>query len=132
MAHPNEDLVRRGYEAFGKGDMDTLATLMTDDVAHTIPGNNPIAGEHKGRDAVFAMYGQIGELSGGTYRADVESVEAKGDNTVVSTHHGTGERAGKTLDVRETLTFTIESGKITKIESSFTPDDEAAEDAFWS
>ena len=27
MAHPNEDLVRRGYEAFTKGDMETLREL---------------------------------------------------------------------------------------------------------
>jgi hypothetical protein len=24
MAHPNEDLLRRGYEAFGAGDIDTV------------------------------------------------------------------------------------------------------------
>jgi len=27
MAHPNEDLVRRGYDAFARGDMDTLREL---------------------------------------------------------------------------------------------------------
>ena len=27
MAHPNEELVRRGYEAFAKGDMETLREL---------------------------------------------------------------------------------------------------------
>ena len=31
MAHPNEDLVRRGYEAFATGDMATLNELFADD-----------------------------------------------------------------------------------------------------
>jgi hypothetical protein len=33
---------------------------------------------------------------------------------------------------KETLTFTVEDGKITRIESSFSPEDEAAEDGFWA
>ena len=44
MGHPNEDLVRKGYDAFTSGDMDTLTTLMTDDISHTAPGNNPTSG----------------------------------------------------------------------------------------
>ena len=39
MASSNEDLVRRGYEAFGAGDMATLASLMANDVVHVIPGD---------------------------------------------------------------------------------------------
>ncbi len=27
MAHPNEELIRRGYDAFARGDMDTLREL---------------------------------------------------------------------------------------------------------
>ena len=34
----NEDTVRRGYEAFGKGDMDTLRSIMTPDVIQSVPG----------------------------------------------------------------------------------------------
>jgi ketosteroid isomerase-like protein len=39
MAHPNEDLLRRGYQAFSTGDMDTVLSLMADDIAwHLGPG----------------------------------------------------------------------------------------------
>jgi uncharacterized protein len=131
MAHPNEVLIRRGYEAFGAGDLDTLSSLMADDVVHVIPGNNRFTGEHKGRDAVLDLYGQLFEQSGGTYRADLKSVDARGDQQVVSVHRGTAQREGRTLDATEFLTFTVENGMITRIESSFSPADEAAEDAFW-
>lgn len=131
MAGANEDLVRRAYKAFGEGDLDTLGSFMTEDVSHVVPGDNRFTGEHKGKDAVFAFYGGIAEASGGTYKADLQTVEEKGDDTVVSTHRGTAERGGQKLDVTETITFTIRDGKIAKLVSLFSPEDEKAEDAFW-
>lgn len=132
MAQSNEELIRRGYQAFGAGDLDTLSSLMAHDVVHAIPGNNRFSGEHKGREAVLDLYRQIHEESGGTYRADLRSVSARGDHQVMSVHRGTAQREGRTLDTTETLTFTIEDGVITHIESSFSPEDEVAEDAFWA
>ena len=35
MTHPNEELVRKGYKAFGEGDMDTLRSLYTTDAIHS-------------------------------------------------------------------------------------------------
>lgn len=133
MAGTNEALVRRGYEAFGTGDLETLGAMMADDVVHVIPGNNRFTGAHEGRDDVFAMYGELFQLSGGTYQAALRSVEERGDTQVVAIHQATGKRDGRALDVTETLTFTIEDGRITRLESSYAdPDDEAAEDAFWA
>jgi uncharacterized protein len=132
MASSNEDLVRRGYEAFAAGDMASLMALMADDVVHVIPGDSPLAGEHKGPDELTTLYGQLFSLSGGTYRAELVSIEERGPDQVVSRHRGTAQREGRTLDTEETLTFTIEDGKVTRIESSFSPQDEAIEDAFWS
>jgi hypothetical protein len=132
MAMSNEALIRRGYQAFGAGDMETLRSLMADDVVHEIPGNNRFTGEHKGSDALMDLYGELFEVSGGTYNAEMLSVEERGDNQVVSMHRGTAQREGRSLDTTETLTFTIEDGLITRIVSSFSPEDSAAEDAFWA
>jgi uncharacterized protein len=131
MAGANEDLVRRGYKAFGEGDMDTLGSLMTDDVSHVVPGDNRFTGEHKGKDAVFGYYGALMETSGGTYQAELQSIEEKGGEKVVSKHRGTAQRGDQKMDTTEILTFTIKGGKITKLVSSFSPEDEKAEDEFW-
>ena len=77
MAHPNEDLVRKGYAAFSSGDMETLGSIMTPDVVHAVPGNNLTSGEHTGQEAVFAMYGQLFELSDGTVQVDLQDVTAE-------------------------------------------------------
>jgi ketosteroid isomerase-like protein len=129
MGHPNEDLVRRGYEAFSSGDMETLGGLMTPDVVHSVPGDNLTSGEHKGQDEVFAMYGQLFELSDGTVQVELVDVTAKGDDKVLANHHTTAKRGGNSLDVDQSIEFTIKVGKITRLDE--TSADDAAEDAFW-
>jgi hypothetical protein len=132
MAHPNEELVRKGYQAFSNGDLETLGQVTAADYVHVMPGNSQVSGEFKGQDDVFAMYGKLAGLSDGSYAVAPASVTAQGDDTVVAVHRGTGTRDGKTLDLDETLTFTIEDGKIAKIVSSFSAENQAAWDAFWA
>jgi uncharacterized protein len=130
MGNANEELVTKGYEMFNSGDMEGLAAIFADDAVHVFPGNSQVSGEYKGRDACFQLYGKLGQLSGGTFRAPLESTTAKGDNGVVAKHRHTGKRDGKSIDVEETLTFTITDGKISRLESSFA--DQAAVDDFWA
>jgi hypothetical protein len=129
MADSKEDTIRRGYKAFSEGDMDTLGSLYTDDVAQSMPGKNQLAGEHKGRENVIGLYGKMFELSGGTFAVDLKSVKAEGDK-VVSVHRSTGEREGKTLDADESIAFTFAGDKISRLDITYT--DEAAADAFWA
>ena len=130
MAHPNEDIVRKGYKAFGEGDMDTLRSLFAPDAVHVATGNNPLSGEYKGVDEILGYYGQLFELSNGTFSAELESTRAEGDDTVVASHRDKAQRGGKTLDQGEELTFTLSDGKFTRLEEKHS--DQAAYDEFWS
>ena len=130
MADANEDAVRKGYKAFGEGDMETLASLFADDAVHVATGNNPLSGEYKGVDAILGYYGKLFELSGGTFSAELKDVRVEGDDTVVATHHDSGQREGKTLDQDENLTFTLADGKFTRLVEEHS--DPAAYDDFWS
>ena len=130
MTHPNEELVRKGYKAFGEGDMDTLRSLYAPDAVHSATGNNPLSGDYKGVDDILAYYGKLFELSEGTFAAELESTKVEGDDTVVATHRDKGRRGGKTLDQDETLTFTISGGKFTHLVEAHS--DQASYDAFWS
>ena len=129
MAESKEDLVRRGYEAFSAGDLDTLRAIMTPDVVHSVPGSNPTSGEHQGIDNVLALYGQPFELSGGTVSTEIKSVTTRGDKVVV-VHHSKAQREGRTLDVDETIQFSFSGDKVSRLDETY--DDPAAEDAFWS
>jgi uncharacterized protein len=130
MASVNEDTVRRGYEAFGKGDMDTLRSIMTPDVIQTVPGNNQVSGEYKGVDSVLGYYGQLFELTGGTLTAELQSATAEGDDKVVAVHHLRAQRGGKSYDETENLHFTFAGGKISRLDEEHP--DLAKFDAFFS
>lgn len=130
MAHPNEEIVRQGYKAFGEGDMDTLRSLFAPDAVHIATGENPLAREYKGVDDILGYYGQLFELSDGTFSAELQSVRVEGDDTVVATHRDRAQRGGRTLDQDETLTFTISGGKFTRLVENHS--DQAAYDGFWS
>jgi ketosteroid isomerase-like protein len=61
MAHPNEELTRRGYAAFATGDMVALDELFADDVIWHVGGRSPLSGDYKGKEAVFAMFGRLAQ-----------------------------------------------------------------------
>lgn len=129
MAHPNEDLVRRGFAAFGTGDMATLGELFADDIVWHGGGRSPISGDYKGKDEVFGLFAQLGERAGGTFRIDVHDVLAN-DKHVVALTTETGEREGKTLVDNGAQVFHVQGGKVT--ETWFLPGDPYATDEFWS
>ena len=114
MGHPNEDLVRRGYDAFSSGDMQTLRELWHPDIVWHVPGRGQVSGDHRGVDAVLGYFGQIMELSGGTLRVEVHDVVANDEHTV-GLHSVHAERAGKTLDDNHTLVFHVRDGKVTEV-----------------
>ena len=59
MAHPNADLVRKGFEAFAAGDMATLDAIMSDDVVWHASGAGVLAGDFVGKQAVFGSFALI-------------------------------------------------------------------------
>ena len=57
LAHPNEDLVREAYAAFGRGDMDALRNkYFTENVLYHVTGRSPLAGDYEGIDQVLQFF----------------------------------------------------------------------------
>ena len=52
MAHPNEDLVRRAFDAFATGDVDILRELTDQDAVWHTPGRNLVSGYYRGQDEI--------------------------------------------------------------------------------
>jgi len=109
------ELVRRGYEAFNTADVETLVSLMAHDVVHHVPGASTIAGEYKGIQAVLGYYAKLGELTGGTFRADLIDCHADGRGHVVAIHQVTASRNGVTRVSRGTVLFTFLGEKMTDL-----------------
>ncbi len=130
MDHPNEAVVRKGYAAFIKGDMETLQNeIFTHDIAWHVPGGNPLAGDYKGISEVMGYFGQLAERSGGTFQVTLDDVLAN-DARTVGLHHATGTREDKTLDINEILVFRFRGDKVSEAQAY--SEDQQAEDQFWS
>ncbi len=127
--HPNATLLRNGYEAFGKGDMATITELFSEDVVWHVPGNSQISGEHRGRDAVFAIFARTAELSGGTFKIELHDALAN-DEHAVALATATASREGKPYDQRECTVYHVSGGKVTEFWSF--PQDQRKGDEFWS
>ncbi len=113
MAHPNEDLLRRGYEAFGTGDLDTVFSLFADDMVWHNGGSNQLSGDYRGHQAITGMFGKLLEVTGGTLRLDIHDVLANDTHgTVLVTAHA--ERDGQPIAVREVNIWHLADGKATE------------------
>lgn len=129
-AAENAEIIRRGYEAFNSADMETLTELFDENAAWHTPGRSSLAGDHEGRDAVFAQFGRFGGGTGGTFKAELRTVLADDDGNVVGIHHNSAEREGKQLDVDCALLFELKDGRVVDGREHFY--DLNAWDEFWS
>jgi uncharacterized protein len=111
MAHPNEEIVRSGFDAFAKGDVDTLRQLFDQDAVWHVPGRSPLSGDHRGLDAILGFLARTMELTGGTFRAEVHGVVAN-DEHAVALYVTRGEREGRTLESRDVLVSHVRNGKL--------------------
>jgi len=107
--------IRRGYAAFNSGDMPTLQSLFSHDVAQHVPGTSQIAGQYKGIDAVLGYYGKLAELTGGMFRADLIDVFSDGEGHATALHQITATRDGVTRISRGTILFTFLGDKVTDL-----------------
>jgi len=130
MTHPNEDLVRRGFEAYARGELQgSLADFLSPDVVWHAPGRGPLAGDHAGLEAVAAYVARVVGLSGRTHRMEVHDVLANDDHVVVL-HSARAERGGKQMDLNALHLFHLRDGKVTEVWTVH--HDLYAWDDFWS
>jgi len=113
MSQQNVDVVRSAYEAFGQGDMDTVAAMLAATEWHEAEGM-PYGGTFSGADAIFQNV--LGPIS-----QDVEGFTARpgeildgGDEKVVSLGRYSGQGANGPVDVPYAHVWTIRDGKIAR------------------
>lgn len=83
--HPNGELIQEGFEAFAKGDMDTIAGLFADDIVWHAPGTSALSGEFRGKDEVFASFVRLREVTEGTFEQEIHAILADDEHVVVLT-----------------------------------------------
>ncbi len=95
----NVELARKGYEAFNEADIQAVMELVTDDIVWHVGGDNPVSGDYKGKDELAGLFAKFGQLTEGTYEADIHDILASAEHTVVLGTY-TATRHGRTHSAR--------------------------------
>jgi ketosteroid isomerase-like protein len=127
--HPNLELNRRGYRAFGTSDLATLTELIADDCVWHGPGTSPLAGDYRGRDAIFGFFGRLMEETAGQLHVELLDCMATNDRTC-SMIRVTATRNGRSITMHATHLARIRDGQV--VEFWEVPEDQRAADQFWS
>jgi hypothetical protein len=122
-------IVRLGFDAFATGDMVALSELFDKDANWRAAPTGVLGGDCIGRDAIFAMFQQLGRETGGEFHVTPNTFAAAGNQVFVSaTDHG--KRHGRTLEGEQVLVFTVVDGKVREVR--FFAHDHPANAAFWA
>jgi uncharacterized protein len=110
----NIAVVRRGYEAFAKGDIETLKTIFSTNANWHQVEAGILGGNYRGTHAILEFFGQLAHETQGSLRVEPETIAASGDHVFVL-ERVTGKRKGKTLDTKEALVFKLDKGVVTEV-----------------
>jgi ketosteroid isomerase-like protein len=122
----NTELVQRALGAIREGDVEAAREVVVGDFVWRIPGESPIAGEAKGVDEWSRKFRTIVEAG---LKPEVLAT-LEGDDHAAFVQRNRAEADGYSLDVGVVNLFTIENGKVARMDTFF--DDQAALDAFWT
>ena len=110
----NLDVVRKGYEAFGRGDIDGLLALLDEGVEWVTPGPSslPTAGKRRGREAIRGFFKTLNEVFE-IQRFEPKTFAAQGDLVIVIGDDDARVRAtGKIISEPWVHVFTVRNGKV--------------------
>lgn len=123
--HPNARAYRRTADAFRRGDLDAIASLIAEDVVWHLPGDHPLAGEYIGRDRVLGLLASLPALGFTLREHDVFG----DDEHVCALSYMGARRDGLAIETRVVSIFHFRDGRQT--ERWLYPEDAAAWDVIF-
>lgn len=125
MSLENVELVRRGYDAFNRGDIEGALEILHPDVewsTYLVPG--PGGGTYRGHEGVRELWDDARNIFG-DFRNDPERLMEAGDKVVAFiTVRGRGKASGIDVKARIAHVMTLRDGKVASVQS-FEDRDEA-------
>jgi ketosteroid isomerase-like protein len=128
MPHPNEALVRKIYETFGRGDLPGVLAMCDETITFTVAGSVPFAGTYN-KQTFPNLVGQIMGISAGTFGEALVDVVANDEHAVAILDHWL-DRDGKRIEYRTDHIWGIKDGRFTSWLER--PGSQAEFDKLWS
>lgn len=108
-ASQNVETSKKGYAAFGKGDLETVMNDYDDSVEFVIPGNSALSGTYRGKDGVIDLFTKVGEKN---FKIEPKQFVGDDDVVVVLSQVSVGGESGLQADA-----FTYRDGKIVSVQN---------------
>ena len=124
-----EEFRRRQAAFYAGGPLEPVAALLADDVRWHVPGTSPIAGDHRGREAVLAYFERRRALADRTFVMHPKGVLEDGD-AVVQLVDGEATIGGERRTWSTAGVYRIADGRVAEV--WLVPLELAAFDAIWS
>ncbi len=86
VQHPNIERITKEYRAFAEGNFDSFAEQFAEDAVWHVAGDNPLAGDYSGRDAILGFLRQLAEDTHESFLLEVHDILANDKHTVVLAH----------------------------------------------
>ena len=128
-APANTVLLRRAYDAFARGDIPTVLTLLADDITWHVPGRSPLSGDYVGHPGVLDFFGRCQQLSEGTLRVVPQEFLADGERVIVLCTVS-AQRHGRAWSSPEVHVWRLVDGCASEFVEY--QGDQHAEDEFWT
>jgi ketosteroid isomerase-like protein len=113
MTNSLETAIRNAYEAFGQGNVDGYLSACAVDFTFHVPGETAISGVFAGKAGLYALAGKAMEITGGTFREEVEDVLVSEHHAVVLARHEF-TRNGLLRNYRTAHVYDVREGKLSR------------------
>jgi len=128
-AEANAALIRSVYDAFSRGDSQRVFAAFAEDILWHVPGRGPLSRDYHGHAEVREFFEHFMELSGGTFRLQIDDVLAKGDR-VIALCTESAKRGGRSWCSPQVHAWTVKDGRAVTFWQY--QGDQQTEDEFWS
>jgi ketosteroid isomerase-like protein len=105
----NIEIVKKGYEAFSTGDIETVMSLYDDNIEWVQPGESAISGTYHGKAELGELLRRLGEK---TTTVKALRFLADGDTVVVLSEATVGGETSQDVEV-----FTLRDGKVVRAQT---------------
>jgi ketosteroid isomerase-like protein len=111
--HPDARLVREGFEAFERGDMEWMNDHLSDDIVWHVGGNSKWSGTYEGKEKVVDMF--MRQAQAMTTKADIHDVLGTDEHVVVLGTASASAPNGQGAEWKYAQIFHIQDGKATEV-----------------
>jgi ketosteroid isomerase-like protein len=128
-AQANAALIKSAYDAFSRGDTQSVFAVFAENILWHVPGRGPLSRDYRGHGEVAGFFEHFMGLSEGTFRIQIDEILANRDRVVVLCTE-TASRAGRSWSSPQVHVWTVKDGRATAFWEY--EGDQQGEDEFWS